>query len=53
MTSNNETAEFSSKTVKLAVLVNGIEFNIKESTDQLYNNKDIQYQWQEDNITII
>ena len=43
MTSNNETAEFSSKSVKLAwyrcvnrVLVNGIEFNIKESTDQLY-----------------
>ena len=43
MTSNNEIAEFNSKSVKLAryqrvnqVLVSGIEFNNKESTDQLY-----------------
>ena len=43
MTSNNEMAEFSSKSVKVAryrrvnkVLVSGIEFDKKESTDQLY-----------------
>lgn len=43
MASNNEMAELNSKSVKLAryqrvnkVLVSGIEFNKKESTDQLY-----------------
>jgi hypothetical protein len=43
MTSNNEMAEFSSKSFKLAryrclnkVLVSGIELNMKQSTDQLY-----------------